>query len=103
MATTDAQQRIGEPEGAGQEDAFGTGQPVVAGLGTVAQEKAVFGQVPPNGVNRADHARVVMRQEADPGDQQQAGVEFGAAVGLDEGVPFFVEAACHDVGMEFVP
>ena len=81
------QQRIHQPEGAGQEDAFVPGQAVVAVLRPVAQHKAVFGQLPLDGVDGAHHAGIVRRQEPDAGDEQQAGIQFRAAVGLDEGVP----------------
>ena len=76
----DQGQRLGEPEGAGEELALVTGQPVVASsVGRVARDEAVARQLALDRVDRADHALVVRREEADQRDQQHARVELLAS------------------------
>lgn len=102
-AAAGAQESVDEPEGAGEKDALGAGQTVVAVFGSVAQHETVCGQVALDGVDGTQDAGVVRREEADSGDQEQAGIECGAAVGLHERVHPRVEAVLHDVPVDGVP
>ncbi len=68
-------------------------EPVDAGLGPVAQQQAVAHQVLLDGLDGAEHPRVVAVDEADRREHQQRGVDLGGVVVLGEGVALRVEAA----------
>ena len=91
LAAARHRERVGEPEAARQERPLAGRQPVVGLVGRVAQHEALVVELAPDGLDRADHARVITRQETDARDQQQRGVERLGAVGLREraalGVP----------------
>ncbi len=97
-------QGVGQPERAGQEGPLGSGQPVHrAALGAVAADEAVAAELGADGVDRADHARVVGGQEADPGDEQCGGVQLLGAVVLGERAPRGVVAVLADVEVDGLP
>ncbi len=90
---------VGEPEGAGQEGALTSGQPVHGTVlgGRVAQYEAVLHELTFDGAHRADDPRIRRGQEADQRHVQQGGVQLGGAVELREGVAVGVEAPDADL------
>ena len=85
-------QRADEPERAGEELALVAGQAVVGLGGRVARDEAVAAQLAQDRVDRAGHALVGPRQEADERDVQHARVELLRAVVLGERPPLRVVA-----------
>ena len=74
---------------------------VELGLGRVVPHDEAVGDEPLlDRRDGAEDARVVGRQEAGRGDQQQAGVELLRAIGDDEAVELGVEALGADIGMD---
>jgi hypothetical protein len=59
VAAAGQRERIREPEAARQERALAGRQPVVGLVGRVAQQEPVVAELALDGVERADHARVV--------------------------------------------
>src|ERR671931_264589 len=97
---------VDEPEGARQEDALAGRQAVDRhGLvvGAVALHEAVADELPLDRRHRADHARVVGRQEADERDHEQARVEALRAVEADEGVELGVESLAEHLVVDLRP
>ena len=72
-------------------------------FGRVALDEAVARQVALDRVDRADHARVVRRQEPDERDQQRRRVELVGAVGLRERVELDVERLAAHLLVDLVP
>ena len=68
------------------------GEAVDAGVGAVAQQQPVAHQVLLDGVDGAEHPRVVAVDEADEREHQQRGVDLVGVVVLGEGVALGVEA-----------
>ena len=91
---------VDEPEGAGKEHAFVPGKAILPGLGSVSKDEPVLGQVSLDGSDRPEHPGISRRQEAHPGDEQEAGVKVRAVIRLDETVQFGVETAGHDLGVD---
>ena len=77
---------LDEPEAAGEEHAFAGRQAVLALLGPIAQHEAVDDELAFDRRDGAADPRIVVRQEADHRDQQQARVECGRPVRLHERV-----------------
>ena len=103
LAAVQADEVVGIPERAGQERALVAGQPVRGlVLGVVAQHEAVPHQGAADRVDGADYARIILRQEAHMGDQQQARVEALRAVGLHEAVQLRIEPLGADLGVDLV-
>src|SRR5262249_43761165 len=75
---------VDQPEAAGQEGALARRQRVFHVLGAVAQDETVADEPSLDRIDRADNARIGYRQEADARQQQQAGVELVATIGLHE-------------------
>ena len=69
-------------------------------LGPVAEHEAVVDQLALDGLHRRHHPRVLRRQEADLGDEEQARVERIAPVELGEAPPRRVPALLADVGVD---
>ena len=92
-------ERVGEPEGAEQERALLPVEPVHAGAGVIAMNQtAGVGELTAHGVDRGQHPWVLSWQEADDGQQQDGGVEVGAAEGLGERTLVLVPAVLFDAG-----
>ncbi|MNI77605.1 hypothetical protein D3C73_1339100 [compost metagenome] len=72
----------------------------MSGLRAIPKDQSVVSESPLDGVHSSCDPRMPVRQEADARNQEEARVQFRAAVGLDEGVEFLVEALGHDVGMD---
>ena len=77
---------VAQPETAGQKGAFAGRQAIDLRLRRVTQQKAVDQKLALDRPYGRFHARIVDRQEAGHGHEQQAGVERLAAVILHEGV-----------------
>ena len=71
-------------------------------FGFVAQEKFILDQKSLlDRLKRSANPRVLGRQKANQGDQQQAGIEPLRAVGLHKAIEITVETAVADLGTDF--
>lgn len=103
LAASDGDVGVREPEAAGQEDAFTGFEPVIGDFRVVAAYEAVDEQVPFDRLDSPDISWIARRDEADLGEQQQAGVERLLAKGRPEGVAHRIEATVAHLGMDTCP
>src|SRR5206468_8854321 len=75
--------------------------PVLGLAGVVAQHQTIDQKLAFDRRDRAAHARILRRQEAELGDQQQAGIEVTRAVALDEAAEIAIETLAADVIVNF--
>src|SRR5215472_10497901 len=94
---------VAEPERARQEHALPWWQPVGSRLARpVAEHEALVKELPLDCLDRAPNARVGCGEEADEGEQQEAGVKLLRAVRLRERAELGIEAAFADVPVNLV-
>src|SRR5260370_39254595 len=91
---------VREPEGSWKKDAFTRRQPVDAAVFlNVAHHKPVPHQLALDGIDGADDARIVYRQEAEQRYHEQRGIECASTIILHEGVALWVEPVAAYVGV----
>ena len=93
---------VGEPEAAGEEGALPLGQPVQAAVGLIAQDQPIDQEPALDRRHRLDETRIFGGQEADDGQQQQAGIEAPRAIGLDEMPAPRVQGVTTDLAVDTV-
>ena len=84
-----ARKALGQPERAGHERAFGATQTVGR---AVAQHQSAIVKLRRDRLRGAHHARVVVVDEADIGQQQQSGIQFGTTKAGHEDTALGIEA-----------
>jgi hypothetical protein len=92
-------QAVRHPARAGQERAFLRAVRSRPG----APDQAILGQFAPDRLDRGDHSRITGRQKADQRQQQQARIEFLAAIILREAPAPFIPAFPADILMDLAP
>src|SRR5262249_42408216 len=83
---------VGKPKAAREKCPFSGGQTINVCLGSISEHEAIDHEFLLDSRDRAAHAWIFRRQEADDGHQQQTRIELAASEALREGVAAAVES-----------
>ena len=90
---------VRKPEAAGEKRAFSGWQSVYVAIRIVTHHQSVDQQVTLDRSDRTAHTFIIDREETDSRQQQQARIESGGAVALNEAANLGIEAVCTDICM----